>query len=438
VGIAAVLVVSGCAGTSAPPPDPLQRQPGQVFLYGTDGNTMNGVGDLITKTHPNAIDGMKGTVPLTQLTQAFKDRVLSIDPTLADFTYAAETYDAVVIVALATEIAGSTDSRAIADQINGVTVGGQTCDSIAFCMTLVKQGKDIQYKGISNQLGGFTDAGEPSASTYGILRFGSDNHIVNGLTQFVPAGNPGNATQAPPPAHGNNNGTSASPLHLGGLMSKTGDLALACKALFAAAKLGVKEVNDAGGVLGHPVQWTEADDETNPDVAKTAATHLIDDGAQVLIGAAASGLSLAALPIAMQAGVVLFSPSNTAATLSTVKDDGLYFRTAPPDNLQAAALADIIVRDGARKLAVIYRDDAYGDGLAQSTKQDLIQAGLTDADIILMPYDANPPKDKPVDFAATAQQVLQANPDGVLLVGYAETVDAVDALVGAGITSITR
>ena len=65
---------------------------------------------------------------------------------------------------------------------------------------------------------------------------------------------------------------------------------------------------------------------------------------------------------------MLFSPCNTAAELSTVDDKGLYFRTAPPDGLQAAALTDIIMRDGVRRVAIVAREDAYGQGLMDAVQ----------------------------------------------------------------------
>ena len=82
------------------------------------------------------------------------------------------------------------------------------------------------------------------------------------------------------------------------------------------------------------------------------------------------------LPTVLAAGVVLFSPCNTAAELTTIDDKGLYFRTAPPDDLQAAALTDIIMRDGVRRVAIIARDDAYGRGLMDAVQKNLIAAGL--------------------------------------------------------------
>jgi ABC-type branched-subunit amino acid transport system substrate-binding protein len=443
----AVLLLAGCTESAAPPPDPLQRAPGQMYFYGSDGNMLNGVGDLVTAVRPDAIAGMKGTTPLTQLTQSFRNRVRSVDRTIVDDAYTGETYDAVVISALAAEIAGSTNSRAIAAQINGVTVGGQPCDQPQQCLTLIRAGEDIRYRGVTLGLGGFTDAGEPSASFYGILRFGAGNRLADGLTEFVPTGDPAKASQATPPRPG---GANTQPLRIGALLPHTGALASAGPPMFAAGQLAVREINDAGGILGRPVEWVDGDDGTNGDVAAATVRRLIQqENVQVIIGAGASGVSLAVLPIVVEAGVVLFSPCNTADVLTGFDDQGLYFRTAPPDALQATALADIIVGDGSRRLAFIYRDDAYGAGLAEATRQQLIGAGLVADEIKMYPYSAEVADEWVGDrentdllaqlgFAETARIVRQSNPDGVVLINFDETSGVVDALVNAGITSITN
>jgi predicted alpha/beta-hydrolase family hydrolase len=53
--------------------------------------------------------------------------LLEVDPALQDFSYGPETYDAVVIMALAAEVAGSDDPAQVAANINGVTREGTEC-----------------------------------------------------------------------------------------------------------------------------------------------------------------------------------------------------------------------------------------------------------------------------------------------------------------------
>ena len=53
-GLAAVLALAGCGKSQAPQDDPLQRAPGQAYFYGTDGNMLNAIGDLLTPSSPVA------------------------------------------------------------------------------------------------------------------------------------------------------------------------------------------------------------------------------------------------------------------------------------------------------------------------------------------------------------------------------------------------
>ncbi len=425
---AAVLTVTACGGGVAPAPDPLLRSPDEIRLYGTDGNMLNAVGDLLVG-FPDGLTGMKGTTPLAPLSQSFRDRLRGIDGGLKDEAYAGESYDAVVISALAAEIAKTPNPRAIAAQINGVTTGGTPCETPAECLSLIDAGADIEYKGISLRLGGFTDVGEPSASTYGILRFASKNHLDGGQTQYVPAGDPAIATKARPPAPGSGSSSGAE-LIIGALLPHTGDLASAGPPMFAGALLAVEEVNDAGGIFDRPVRWIDGDDFTSEEKAKGTAERLIREGAHVIIGAGASSITNAVLPTVIAAGVILFSPCNTAAELSTADDKGLYFRTAPPDGLQADALTDIIMRDGVRRIMIVARDDAYGVGLMDSVREDLIKAGLLAADIETVTYDT-----KSYEFSNLGADVKAFAPEGLLIIGFDETAKALDSVMKAGLRS---
>lgn len=424
---AVLAAVAGCGGQTLDSDDPLGRSAGEIHLYGTDGNMLNGVGDLLVD-HPDGMVGMKGTTPLSRLSQGFKDRLRSVDPALIDESYAGETYDAVVISALAAQIARSTEPPEIAAQINGVTTNGTVCETPASCLSLIAAGKDIKYRGISLGLGGFTDAGEPSASTYGILRFAERNHLDAGQTQYVPAGDARQETTQAPPAPTRTNGVG--PLRIGALLPRTGALASAGPPLFAGALLAIREINDAGGVLGRPVTWIDGDDHTDPELARATVQSLLAQDVHIIIGAGASSITKAVLPTVLAAGVVLFSPCNTAAELSTVDDQGLYFRTAPPDNLQAAALTDIIMRDGVRRIAIVAREDAYGRGLLDAVQDNLVRAGLAGTDISTMPYN---PDD--VDFSQLATEIKKFAPDGVLIIGFDETAQLIDSMIKAGLRS---
>ena len=92
-------------------------------LYFVDGN----LADYSADFAPGLIAGSKGTLPGPKLEDDFRDRMLEVDPALADFSYGPESYDAVVLVALAALAAGSTDGVDIAAKLQEVSGGSGFC-----------------------------------------------------------------------------------------------------------------------------------------------------------------------------------------------------------------------------------------------------------------------------------------------------------------------
>ena len=349
---AVVALVAGCGGDEAPALE--DDLPTVVRLYGTDGTMHTAFSENFSD--PSILSGMKGTAPLTNLSPVFTNRLLDIDPSLEGFNYAGETYDAVVISALAAELAGTPDPEKVRRYIKGVTAGGEPCDTVAACLKLAREGKDLQYRGVVLRQGGFTEDGEPAVATYGTQHFGPDGRIDPGKTEFVGAGDASATTTETPPKPGprpTSRPWDVEPLRIGGLLPKTGDLSYTYPPLRAGALLAVADINEAGGVFGVDVEWIEGDDGTRPEVAKETVADHIEAGVHVIIGAAASTVTAAVLPDVVAAKRILFSPASTAHDLMTLDHDGYLFRTAPSDLLQGAALADMIMRDGVAKVAMI-------------------------------------------------------------------------------------
>ncbi|MDT5037239.1 MAG: branched-chain amino acid transport system substrate-binding protein [Micromonosporaceae bacterium] len=434
--VTVVLLATGCSASPSNP-RPIVAD-GQIRLYGSDGVMSNSFGDAL-KGDPGVLAGMKGTAPLTPLTEDFKRRVKQVDPAVIDFNYAGEAYDAVIVAALAAEAAHSTDAGALAKYIVAVTVGGSVCDSFKACAQQLHSTGIIRYQGVSSlRRSGFTDSGEPSTASYGTLNFGRDNHIDDAKTEFVGAGDAAGQARNPPPAVTVTGRTATPPpLKMGGLLPHTGELAGVGPPIFAGARLGVQEINDAGGVLGRPVEWLDGDDGTSPVTAAATVDRFIAAGVQVMIGAAASGISAAVLPKAVAAGRVMISPSATSDSLSTLDDKGLFFRTSPPDKLQARALADILMRDGTAKVVIVARDDEYGIGLQRGVKADLTAAGIAAANIRLVPYPGKAtydPGEQNTLFKPLATEIKRYRADAILIVGFAESAMLIRALREVGVT----
>ena len=138
-----------------------------------------------------------------------------------------------------------------------------------------------------------------------------------------------------------------------------------------AFELAIKQVNDAGGVLGRPVEAVSVDVPVDPDLAVEAARRLVEiDGVHAIVGPSASA---AALPVSEKvtgpAGIPTISPSATSPQLTGAEDDGYFFRTALSDTAQGPVLARVTRERGFDNVAVVYRDDPYGRGLAGSFEE---------------------------------------------------------------------
>ena len=151
----------------------------QIFLV--DGNVGNALGEQLPA---GSMEGIRGTLPAAEITDDFQERLLAVDPDLIDFSYGPETYDAVIILALAAQIAGTDDPAAIAAQINGVTRDGEKCTTYADCVALIEAGTDIDYDGPSGPQT-FGPEGEPTEASFAILTYDANNTVGTGVpTEF--------------------------------------------------------------------------------------------------------------------------------------------------------------------------------------------------------------------------------------------------------------
>jgi len=216
-------------------------------------------------------------------------------------------------------------------------------------------------------------------------------------------------------------------LTIGNLLPQTGDLAFLGPPEFAGVKLAVEEINAGGGVLGQDVTNIDADSgDGTPDIAGAEVDKLLNQDVDAIIGAAASGVSVTVIDKITGEGVVHFSPANTAAGFDTYDDNGLYFRTAPSDRLQGSVLGNLAVEDGFSNVAIMARQDFYGEGLAEQVQTTLQEKGANVADFVLYSADAQ-------NYTAEVNQIAAAKPDALVLVAFEETTKIIPQLIAKGI-----
>ena len=370
-----------------------------------------------------ALAGMKGTTPLVELSQDFKDKLLKQDPALKDYNYAAETYDAVTIIALAAEKA-KTDGIDYAKEINGITRGGEKCKDYASCKAVIDKGGDPDYDGQSGPLE-FAGNGEPLQASYGLLQFGSNDRLDDAKTTYIAATAPADADVPQVPVEGTRAGDGK--LVIGTILPQTGSLAFLGPPEFAGFDLAISDINAAGGVLGQPVTGIKGDSgDATTDTANQTVDRLLSQNVDAIIGAASSGVSLTVIDKITGAGVVQFSPANTSKKLSDYPDKGLYFRTAPSDILQGAVIGGVIADDGNATVGIIARNDAYGTGLLEDTKKALADAGVKV--VAEKVYD-----EKAQTFDAEVDAIAAADPDAILVIGFDESSRILTTMVEKGV-----
>ena len=206
----------------------------------------------------------------------------------------------------------------------------------------------------------------------------------------------------------------AETVKLGALMPLTGGLQAYGESCLNGVKMAVDEVNAAGGLLGEPVELKVGDTQTKAQPALDAAKKLVSiEGVAGMIGALSSGNTIpVAQSVAAAYGVPMVSPASTAPTITDLADSDFLFRTVPSDAFQGVALAKVVSEQGFKKVAVLYVNNDYGQGLAESfaaTFQNTY-AGTVAGSAAFEPNKAS--------YRGELSQLAQGDAEALLLIAY--------------------
>ncbi|MEM8904504.1 MAG: ABC transporter substrate-binding protein, partial [Actinomycetota bacterium] len=214
-------------------------------------------------------------------------------------------------------------------------------------------------------------------------------------------------------------------LRIGSLLPETGSLAAFGPPLIGAVELAVIDVNAAGGVLGQPVELLAADSGSDADLATAALAPVLDGGADLVVGPAVSGVARRVFDSILTRPAMSCLPSITAADIG-VGDSPLALRTAPSDDLQVVALAELAAGDEPASVALLVAEDERGLRFASG-----LVAELTDREIPLAAeqvYDAEAD-----DLSGPVEAVADAAADVVIVVGALDSAPLLAQLVDAGV-----
>ncbi len=209
----------------------------------------------------------------------------------------------------------------------------------------------------------------------------------------------------------------ASDIKIGVLLGFTGPIESLAPDMAAGAELALKEVSDSGLLLGgSTISSVRADSTCIDSAAATAAAErmVTSDKVAAIMGADCSGVTGAvASNVAVPNGVVMVSPSATSPALTTLQDNGLFFRTAPSDARQGVVLADMVSSRGIKSVAVTYTNNDYGKGVADSfTAAFASKGGKVEI--------AAAHEDGKADYSAEVGALSASGADTLMVFGYVD------------------
>ena len=203
-------------------------------------------------------------------------------------------------------------------------------------------------------------------------------------------------------------------IKVGIILGFTGPIESLTPAMRDSAKLAFAEVSASGALLGGETITPLIGDSTcvDSDAAVAAAELIVSDGAVAIMGADCSGVTGAIVTnVAVPNGVTMVSPSATSPGLTSLADNGLFFRTAPSDAKGGQVLAQVALDRGLTSVAVTYTNNDYGKGLA-----DVFEASFTSGGGTVTAVASH--EDGKGDYSAEVGVLGSAGGDALVVIGY--------------------
>lgn len=173
------------------------------------------------------------------------------------------------------------------------------------------------------------------------------------------------------------------------------------------ALLAIKEINDAGGILGKKIEVTVSDTQSNPGVAKGLAQKAVDDDVFAVIGPTFSGSIMVSMAETRRAEIPNFTGGEAASI--TQQGNPYIFRTSFTQTTAMPKVARYIAGNlKAKSVAVLYVNNDFGKGGRDSFAKAAPQFGLNVvADIST--------ESGQVDWSAPVLKAKQSNADVIFV-----------------------
>ena len=137
----------------------------------------------------------------------------------------------------------------------------------------------------------------------------------------------------------------------------------------AGALTAIETINAKGGVKGKKLEPILIDDGCEPKQAVPAANRVVNSGAKFAVAHACSGVTVAAVNVYEQEGIVGITPGATSPLVTDTIKPHYFFRTIGRDDQQGPYAARYIAKTlKPQKVAVLHDKQTYGSGVATQVR----------------------------------------------------------------------
>ena len=208
-------------------------------------------------------------------------------------------------------------------------------------------------------------------------------------------------------------------INIGVVAPLTGGYALFGESGKNSVELAVKQLNEAGGVLGKQINIVEyVDDKGDSTEAVNAYNRLVSQDISAVVGTFSSSCTIPMAERAQEEGMLLITPSATNAKVTLVGDH--IFRACFIDPIQGPMMAKFAYDEGMKKAAIIYaKDDDYSNGLYETISE--AWSGFDGAELVYTGECTS----KDADFTAQVSQVVASGADVLFYPFMLDTVPLV-------------
>ena len=191
---------------------------------------------------------------------------------------------------------------------------------------------------------------------------------------------------------------------VGLLHSMTGSMAISEQAVLDAEKLAIKEINEAGGVLGCQIEYQEEDGASDPSTFASKAEKLVDqDGISTVFGCWTSSSRKAVKSIFEDYDALLFYPVQYEGMESS--SNIVYTGAAP--NQQIVPAIEYLIDQGYKRFFLLGSDYVFPRTANMIITAQVEAAGL---EIVGEEYADM----EQTDFAAIISKIEDAQPDVII------------------------